>query len=311
MILRMVCPMCNLHQNNNYRADPTRTITLRKRFEAEVVRRMKRLRRAILALVVEDRAFGAPGKPITNRENYEFLLDAAKIEAFNRWIRSMQRSGDVAILPIGDASYTNMGWINAYIDSAYQQGIRRAYQEVERAGIATTAGGVAGVAATGSVAAAFNQPIHSDAVAAIYARTYSDLEGITREMDKQISRVLAEGITRGDNPLKIAREMADRVDKIGITRSRMLARTEVIRAHHIANLNSYKQFGIDEVEMVAEFTTAGDSRVCPKCEALDGKIYTIEVAKGLIPVHPNCRCFAQLTLRDEVDNRKIRRTPPK
>lgn len=265
-----------------------------------------------MSLVVYDKAFGAPGKPITNRENFEFLLDAQKIEAFNRWIKSLQRSGDVAILPTGDSGYTQMGWINAYIDSAYQQGIRRAYQELDRAGVATSAtlGVSAGQVAAGGIVAAFNQPVHSDAVAAIYARVYSDLEGITREMDKQISRVLAEGITRGDNPLTIAREMADRVDKIGITRARTLARTEVIRAHHVANLNSYKQFGINEVQMVAEFTTAGDSRVCAKCESLDGNIYTIEAARGLIPVHPNCRCFAQLVLRDEVDNRKIRRKTP-
>lgn len=273
---------------------------------------MKRLRRAIMSMVVDDKAFGSTGKPIANSENFEFLLDSQKIEEFNRWIKAQQRRGDVAILPIGDSSYTNMGWVNAYIDSAYQQGIRRAYQELDRAGVATSAtlGVSSGASADGGIVAAFNQPVHSDAVAAIYSRVYSDLEGITREMDKQISRVLAEGITRGDNPLAIAREMADRVDKIGITRARMLARTEVIRAHHIANLNSYKQFGVEEVEMVAEFTTAGDSRVCSKCESIDGKIYTIEAARGLIPVHPNCRCFAQLTLRDEVDNRKIRRKTP-
>jgi hypothetical protein len=38
----------------------------------------------------------------------------------------------------------------------------------------------------------------------------------------------------------------------------------------------------------------GDSKVCPVCEAAaaDGP-YTIEEARGMIPLHPNCRCVVQ------------------
>ena len=40
----------------------------------------------------------------------------------------------------------------------------------------------------------------------------------------------------------------------------------------------------------AEFQTAGDDRVCPQCAALNGEIYKVEDARGVIPVHPRCRC---------------------
>jgi hypothetical protein len=30
--------------------------------------------------------------------------------------------------------------------------------------------------------------------------------------------------------------------------------------------------------------------VCERCSALEGKLYSIEEAEGLILVHPNCRC---------------------
>jgi hypothetical protein len=30
--------------------------------------------------------------------------------------------------------------------------------------------------------------------------------------------------------------------------------------------------------------------VCEKCQDLEGKVFTTEEARGVIPVHPNCRC---------------------
>ena len=41
---------------------------------------------------------------------------------------------------------------------------------------------------------------------------------------------------------------------------------------------------------MAEWTTAGDERVCPECGGWEGIKMTIEEARGMIPLHPNCRC---------------------
>lgn len=41
--------------------------------------------------------------------------------------------------------------------------------------------------------------------------------------------------------------------------------------------------------MVA-WATAGDELVCPQCEALEDQIFTLETARGMLPLHPNCRC---------------------
>jgi SPP1 gp7 family putative phage head morphogenesis protein len=70
-----------------------------------------------------------------------------------------------------------------------------------------------------------------------------------------------------------------------------LARTETIRAHHTANINEYKTWGSETVEVIAEFFTAGDDRVCSECISYHGSRFTIEEAEHLIPVHPNCRCI--------------------
>jgi len=40
-----------------------------------------------------------------------------------------------------------------------------------------------------------------------------------------------------------------------------------------------------------KFVTMEDERVCPVCNALDGKIYHPLDAVGIIPLHPFCRCY--------------------
>ncbi|MDR1484798.1 MAG: phage head morphogenesis protein [Planctomycetaceae bacterium] len=46
----------------------------------------------------------------------------------------------------------------------------------------------------------------------------------------------------------------------------------------------------NEVVAVAEYKTAGDDRVCRKCKEYEGKRIKLYVARGIIPMHPNCRC---------------------
>jgi len=116
---------------------------------------------------------------------------------------------------------------------------------------------------------------------------------------------LAQGLAEGKNPRVIARELvkdvANRVDKIGITRARMIARTEVIRAHHVATIAEYEQAAEDmEVEVMAEWSTAGFA-VCPICiDMAHGGPYKLKVIEGMIPAHPNCRCCALPVMKEKI-----------
>ena len=143
-----------------------------------------------------------------------------------------------------------------------------------------------------ALAETFNAPIHADALGILYTRNYRELKGITDAMDQEISRVLTRGFAEGWNPRKMAREINDRVDKVGLTRARTLARTETIHAHSEATLNRYESMlGADaQVTGKAELLTAGDRRVCPICESLEGTVFSLTEARGVVPVHPNCRC---------------------
>jgi SPP1 gp7 family putative phage head morphogenesis protein len=78
----------------------------------------------------------------------------------------------------------------------------------------------------------------------------------------------------------------------GRRRAEILARTETIRAHHLANIQEYRRWKIFDVKVLAEFLTAGDARVCPQCATLHGSIWTLDEIETMIPVHPQCRCIA-------------------
>jgi SPP1 gp7 family putative phage head morphogenesis protein len=203
---------------------------------------------------------------------------------------------------VGDAF--NDAWTNVYIRQAYERGILRGRQELEIAGF-----DVPSIVETGGLAASFAYPMHADRAGLIYLRTFSDLKGITDAMDSQISKILAQGITEGKNPYELARllirTMSGPDEDLGITdtlgrfipaerRAKMLARTEIIRAHHLATIQEYENWGVLGVKVKAEWQTAGDERVCPICLALEGRIYTLDEIRGMIPKHPNCFIDSQV-----------------
>ena len=93
------------------------------------------------------------------------------------------------------------------------------------------------------------------------------------------------GIDKGEGIAKISRRITDVFD-ITRQRSTLIARTEVIRALNEGRINGYAQMGVAKLE----FLTSGSDRVCPECMDLEGNIYTIEESRGMLPIHPACRC---------------------
>ncbi len=127
--------------------------------------------------------------------------------------------------------------------------------------------------------------------------------------------MLAQGMADGLGPRQLARNLtrtiSGPVGDLGITdtlgrfipaerRAVILARSEIIRAHAQAQLQEFENWGVAGVTAAAEFRTAGDTRVCPLCAPIDGRVYTIEQARNIIPVHPQCRC-AWLPVDQTVD----------
>ena len=297
--------------------DPTRTLTLRNNFSKAIVRRFKELQRVIKISIVNNDCFGLKksrnsGFGIFSNmspagvKQFNFPRSQDKLVGFQDWLSKQMNEGILEISEsqqLGEA--IESAWTNQYIDSAYQQGIVRGRQELINAGYDITPMSQE----IGGVQAVFNQPFHLDRVGVIYTRTYSQLKNITQQMDAEISDVLAKGLAEGLNPTNIAYKLNKKV-KVGMARARTIARTEVINAHHKANVQEYKNAGALGVKVKAEFKTAGDSRVCSKCKSLDGKIFTLKEVENKIPVHPNCRCLAlPLDVTDQEKVKPIKKKP--
>jgi len=265
--------------------DPTRTKTLRRDYMAAAYKRFRHLKGLIRKAVVDLDVFELGQGPqsqlaeLPDRGDFVFKTDAEKVDVFSNWLDGRLKEG---ILEPPEQFPDR--WQKQYVRRAYNSGVRQAQRKMRQAGMDVPRLGRA------EFRNIFNQPIHKQKLQLLYTRNFKALKNITDEVDGQISRVLTNGLSQGFNPRKMARQLNNRVDKIGITRARTMARTETIYVHNEAALTRYEQMGVEEVSAKVEWLTAGDARVCPECSSLSGTKYTIEEAHGLIPLHPNCRC---------------------
>jgi len=308
--LKKMCDVITYTRLQVYQYDPTRTLTLRNRFVRDMNRRFRELIKIIREAIIDRDVFGlqkitalqelvppAPGE-------FNFPRTADKVEAFMSWLR---RQIDRGLLETRE--FTRIGesaeaaWTNIYIYDSYKRGVMRARYEMNKAGYT-----IPPVDEVGGIEALMSTPFHVDRVGLAYTRTFTDLQGITSQMDTQISRVLAQGLVDGDNPRLLARKIVAVINGEGVgdlairdslgrfipaqRRAQTLARTEVIRAHHQATIQEYQNWQIQGVQVQAEWSTAGDDRVCDQCAGYEGNIYSLEEVRNMIPVHPNCRCIA-------------------
>lgn len=272
-----------VHQQG--RADPTRTKTARRRFAQHLRGRWDAIKFHINRGLVENDALGLEGADIgtlaanvdkddsltPGAGQFDFPADAEKAEAFADWL-------DEAIEQEILEEYGG----DRYLRQGYSRGVRHADARLREQGVELPEGGVGAV---------LQLPVHRDKLDLLYTRAFDELDGITQAAAQEIRRELVEGLAQGQNPRTMARNINDRVEAVGKTRSTVLARTEVVRAHAEGTLDRYERIAGDVgVTVQAEWITAQDQRVCAECAALEGRIFSIDEARGLLPLHPQCRC---------------------
>lgn len=293
------------------RYDPTKTLALRNRWVKEMNRRFRRITSAINQAIVVKDVFGltqtefkvttyANDIPIPSTGAFDFPTNQQKIDEFMIWINQL-----IADELLEVKEYQQLGkpisgsWTNQYVLDSYQRGVQAARNTLIGYGY-----DIPTLSASGGISAVMSVPFHMDRVGVLFARVFSDLKGITAAMDSQISKVLAQGMIDGKGPRAIAKMLLQTIvggeDALGITdtlgrfisgkrRAEMLARTEVIRAHHQATIQEYENWGVAGVNVVAEWVTAGYN-VCPECQKLEGKTFTLAEIRPMLPKHPHCRC---------------------
>lgn len=289
----------HLHLNQTRREhhpeeDPTNTTAIRNRYEDALVDWFEELATVIDPDDSDDGIERNQVEPIPQVFRFEHIDDSRRIDAFLEWLKRQERMGVFQIIQ-RDGNY--------YIRHTYEDGIRHAEEALQGQGVDTD-----------TLRNIFALPVHRDVLQRLFTRNFEELEGITAEMNRQIARELTRGFGQGLGPEQIARNIRNVVDDIGVNRSRLLARTEVINAHSEATLNRYESVGVREVTVKAEIRTAGDQRVCPVCIAIaaGGPYETETIRSGTFrydpdddaeappnllgdypykpPIHPNCRC---------------------
>jgi SPP1 gp7 family putative phage head morphogenesis protein len=249
----------------------------------------------MIKLVVEEDAFGLKLKnhsvsgavfnSITaNANQWADRDDAGKMQAFKQWLAS-QVDNEV----LQNSTLDNDKWLAAYIDDAFQRGRSRGFDDVKKQARQFQNNNFYNGTKQEFLRSAFGGPAGPERVKALLSRSFSDLKGVTDAMASQMQRTLADGLIQGISPREIARQLADRLDKIGKTRALTIARTEIIRAHAEGQLESMDALGVEKVGIMAEWSTAGDDLVCPLCSPLEAMSLKIKEARGMIPRHPNCR----------------------
>lgn len=257
----MVVRQRNLTGFASEQLDPTRTTVLRAQLVSTINRRWNAVMQQARREIQEGRAYD--------------------IGTFMAWLR---RTIEREVFEDNGAA-----WIEPYLRQAFIRGMRHADRSL---GLdPEQIPGVPPIELDGQ----FN---FAPAVATIAVAAAVQLRGAADETLVQVRRALAAVSIGGGGLGPMVEAVLDRIAKIGRTRSRVWARTKIIGTFAEASLIRYEYFGIDQVNGQAEFRTAGNycsggaegPCVCEECEGLEGRIFSLAEARGVIPVHPQCHC---------------------
>jgi len=261
-------------QVNNRQKDPTMTVTIRNKAVSQINRRFNNIKRVIKETLVGNNILDnidSSQLKAAPKSRFQYKYDSDKIDEFIKWLRE-QFNEEI----LKGSTTPRDNWLIFFIDVAYKRGASKLKYLFDKKSIFK-----------GSI---YTHPIHVERSGLLFTRVYSQLKGVTDTMEQQISHVLSDGMIKGKNPKIIADEMSDRVEKIGKVRSRLIARTEIVRAHNIASINEaeiLESSAGEKVKLI--WQTALDGRERPSHRRRHRKVYDKDEAMQLIG-EPNCRC---------------------
>jgi SPP1 gp7 family putative phage head morphogenesis protein len=253
-------------------------------------KRFQKVNREIREFLVDDDAFGLKEKenPFivqaqVPQRHYQFQTNPQKTATFRKWLQDRINANILSVDVKGKP------WTAEYIESAYRKGVTRSFIETQPPAKARSMDFFLG-SKREFLRQAFMQPEMLSKIELVATRAFEGLKDITTSMSARLNRILSDGLAHGHSPEKISRAMAKDIGKLTRTRARELARTEIINAHAEGQLDGFERLGIKKTQLRAEWSIAGDDIVCPQCGSMEGRTFTIDQARGLIPFHPNCRC---------------------
>ena len=136
--------------------------------------------------------------------------------------------------------------------------------------------------------------LNKPAVAAIVnggvGQMTSDWARLNGELQDRIRLELAQGVSLGENPKKVAKRLHKTLDgamSMGQARSVVISRTVMAAAYDQATLGTYREAANLGLVIAWEWVTAEDDRVCSVCSELNGTLHRFDTPTYK---HPSCRC---------------------
>lgn len=290
------------------RLDPTRSLSLRRAFARELRQRFARLRRAIVDLVITSDAFGLRPNvhdPFALNTRWSLTDLRGKIAAFGSWLAEQ-----VQVLFTGPSE--EQRWAH-YLEAGYRKGTARAYADVRKSPRETgvtlhvTDSKIAGFHAGAKYQ--FERRAVMDAsrqtLPLLTERAMNDLRGVTADMSLRLSRALTDDLEQGRTPRALAASLLGQVDKAQ-DRADLVVQGELVRAHATGQLDALEQLGVAEVDLQAEWVFHDDA--CIRCSSMQGVVFSLAEARGLIPAHPRCRCVWRVARPTTPLTRNVRRS---
>ncbi len=113
------------------------------------------------------------------------------------------------------------------------------------------------------------------------ARNFGLVTNATEKMKAEMLRTISEGIRQQKGTYEIANKLKDRVDKVGKSRAKMIARTEIAFSYNNAVAKTYQREGIEKWQWLSALlpTTA------PEDAARHGMVFAWTDPQP--PAHPN------------------------
>lgn len=255
--------------------DPTKTAALRRRYAQSMNRRFRDLAKEVResftnGALTANQAAG-PGE-------FDKSTMTQKVEAFKLWLDT---AISATILETAGRVVRGLRrhWQETFIKAAYIRGINDTETALKIIGELVTP--------VASVEVALRSGLHAETLELMNARVFQGLKGITDDMAAKLSDIFSRSLIEGVGPKVIAKRITDEISSISRRRAMAMARTETIRVYNESRLNTMERNQITGVtaEIEARLLTAGDSRVCSICKGLEGKVFTIKEAHGVIPLH--------------------------
>jgi len=221
--IRMTCgcagPCAHVADAGARAADPSGTSRLRSRFRSTLAIRWRGLRVSVREILVTSDVLqlglSDPMRPVAS----PLVSTASKIQTFQRWL-------DHAL---GSLVTTGAQDLRPFVLEAYEAGKRHAERDLGQ-----------------------SVPMSIDRVDAIAEVAHVELQGIAEAVSQQSVRIVSKGLLSRPRPMELTRQVWDRIDKVGISRTASLVDSIVLTAFNNGSLDVYESAGVAEVDTIPE-----------------------------------------------------------